>query len=299
MVVKKRVVKVSTGRPENLSKRQNAFLDALMMKLTEQGLETARESPPRDNIEKRYEKIRDVDGVIVIAFSQWSACRLHRKQDRQCLLPSEFAHISNTMAIAAEKPLLVIVEKDLDLRGTLREGYIPRPAKPPRSLTSEWLETDEFQADFKSWLVEVNRHRHVFLGYAAEAEPVAKSISFFLTGLGVDVLDWHQFRTSGFILQRIEEAARATSCGIFLFTASDQLTRETGSHKAPRDNVIFELGYFSGQKGKERTLVIVEDETKVPTDLGGYIHVSLAQDRKISSIETRLAEFIRDNIESR
>jgi hypothetical protein len=295
----KRVVHVSTGRSENLSKRQNAFLDALSRTLRDRGVEIARDSAPRDSVVNRYDKIRGVDGVIVVAFSQWSACRLHRNQNRKCLLPSEFTHITNTMAVAAEKPLFVIVEKDVDARGTLREGYVPRPTKPPRSLTPDWLETQEFQADFSNWLEHVNSHRHVFLGYASEADLVAKSISVYLTNLGIDILDWHQFRPGGFILQRIEEAARLTSCGIFLFTGSDQLARKAGSRKIPRDNVVFELGYFAGHKGKDRTLVIVEEGTDVPTDLGGYIDVRLPQERDIRSIETRLAKFINDNIQNR
>jgi len=297
--LKKRVIQVSSGKIENLSKAQISFLDALCEKLQSAGLDTSRESPPRDGVAARYDKVCGVDGVVVVAFSQWSARRLNRKQDQECILPSEFAHIMNTMAIAAEKPLLVIMEKDVMSRGTLREGYVPRPSKPPRSLREDWLQSSDFEADFSKWLQDVNNHRHVFLGYSSEAEPVARSISVYLTGMGVDLLDWHQFKTGGFILQRVEEAARSTTCGIFLFTASDQLARKTGVRKVPRDNVIFELGYFAGKKGKERTLVIVEEGTEVPTDLGGYIHVPLPRGRDTAAIETRLAKFINDNLQAR
>jgi len=296
---KQRVIQLSAGRPENLSKRQNAFLDALCQRLRADGLETAKDSAPGDGIAARYDRLRGVDGVIVVAFSQWSARRLNRDQERERILPSEFVHIYNTMAVAAGKPLLVMVERDVEMRGTLRDGYVPRPTKMPRTLRPDWLETDEFQADFSRWLEDVNRNKHVFLGYASEAESVANSISLYLNGLGVDVLDWHQFRTSGFILQRIEEAARCTACGIFLFTSSDQLKRTSGPHKVPRDNVIFELGYFAGQKGKERTLVVVEEGTEIPTDLGGYLHVPLPKSRDTNSIESRLNNFLRDNIGSR
>ncbi len=292
----KRVIQISSGKIENLSKDQVAFLRALEEKVKSAGLEISRESAPRDGVALRFGKISGVDGVIVVAFSQWSARRLNRKQDLECLLPSEFAHITNTMAVAAEKPLLVLMEKDVGSRGSLREGYVPRPSKPPRSLRTDWLDSPDFDADFSKWLQDVNNHRHIFLGYSSEAEAVAKSISVYLAGMGVDILDWHQFKTGGFILQRIEEAARTTTCGIFLFTASDELRRQSVRRKVPRDNVIFELGYFAGKKGKERTLVIVEEGTEVPTDLGGYLHVQLPKGRATEPIETRLTKFIRDNL---
>jgi len=297
--LKKRVVQLSSGRVENLSEQQIALLEALSERLAAEGLEISRDSPPSADIEARYDKIRGVDGVIVVAFSQWSAYRLNRKPDLERILPTEFTHIVNTMAVAAGKPLLVLMEKDIAERGTLRSGYLPRPSRIPRSLSPDWLQTREFEADFLRWLQDVNNHRHVFLGYCGEAEPLATSISVYLTGLGVDVLDWHQFKTSGFILQRIEEAARSTSCGIFLFTASDQLTSKTGRRRVPRDNVIFELGYFAGKKGKERTLVVVEEGTDILTDLGGYIYVPLPQGKGTSAIETRLGKFITDNIRTR
>ena len=296
---KKRVVELAAPKAENLSKQQQAFLAALCGRLKDEGLEVAKDSPPGDGVAARWEKMRAVDGIVVVAFSQWSARRLSRQPDRECIFPSEFTHIMNTMAIAADKPLLVIMEKDVATRGTLRDGYVTRPIKLPRSLRPDWLRTSEFEADFTKWLDDVNKHRHVFLGYCTEAEPVAKAIAVYLTGLGVDVLDWHQFGASGFILQRIEEAAKSTSFGIFLFTASDRLTRTAGSRKVPRDNVIFELGYFAGQKGKQRTLVIVEDGTEVPTDLEGYLHVKLPRNRDTSSIETQLAKFVEEKILAR
>ena len=43
----------------------------------------------------------------------------------------------------------------------------------------------------------------------------------------------------------------------------------------PRDNVVFEAGYFIAAKGKDRVLVVHEDGAKMPADLGGDIYASL------------------------
>jgi predicted nucleotide-binding protein len=39
--------------------------------------------------------------------------------------------------------------------------------------------------------------------------------------------------------------------GVFLFTRDDKVADETDANKAvPRDNVVFEAGYFSHAKGR-------------------------------------------------
>jgi hypothetical protein len=37
----------------------------------------------------------------------------------------------------------------------------------------------------------------------------------------------------------------------------------------PRDNVVFEAGYFIRAKGKDRVLIVREAGAKTPADLGG------------------------------
>jgi predicted nucleotide-binding protein len=43
----------------------------------------------------------------------------------------------------------------------------------------------------------------------------------------------------------------------------------------PRDNVVFEVGYFSALKGERKVLIIREAGLKMPADLGGNIYASL------------------------
>ena len=43
----------------------------------------------------------------------------------------------------------------------------------------------------------------------------------------------------------------------------------------PRDNVVFEAGYFIGLKGKRNVLIVREAGSKMPADLGGDIYASL------------------------
>ncbi len=80
--------------------------------------------------------------------------------------------------------------------------------------------------------------------------------------------------------------------GIFLFTKDDEINSGGQQRAAPRDNVIFEAGYFMNTKGRERTLLICEDGVKIPADVGGNIYLSLKDRHDISTIENDLRRFI-------
>jgi len=60
----------------------------------------------------------------------------------------------------------------------------------------------------------------------------------------------------------------------------------------PRDNVVFEAGYFIGLKGKRNVLIIRESGCKMPADLGGDIYASLRVKDSIAPIERTLRAFI-------
>jgi predicted nucleotide-binding protein len=84
----------------------------------------------------------------------------------------------------------------------------------------------------------------------------------------------------------------AAAPGIFLFTRDDDLAATPfGPEAVPRDNVVFEAGYFIHSKGKERVLVIREEGAKMPADLGGDIYASLPDRDHIGPILESLRRF--------
>jgi len=95
------------------------------------------------------------------------------------------------------------------------------------------------------------------------------------------------------ILAQIEEAAARCSAGIFLFTKDDDLA-DSGQpdRSAPRDNVVFEAGYFIGLKGKRNVLIVLEAGSKMPADLGGDIYAMLQDRSDIGPIERVVSGFM-------
>jgi predicted nucleotide-binding protein len=92
------------------------------------------------------------------------------------------------------------------------------------------------------------------------------------------------------ILDQIEQAAARSVGGIFLFTNDDDLADPGPEPKAvPRDNVVFEAGYFIGLKGKRNVLIVREHGSKMPADLGGDIYAPLSNR---ADIKPTLAAFL-------
>jgi hypothetical protein len=286
-------ISIDAPKMENLSKPQQRFLKELADRIASKGLRVLPESATSDDVETRFRKLRQCHGVVVLACSQWNAERLHRAQAKTVVLPSEFTHMTAVMAVAAKRPLLVLREKTVAERGVLRGGYLPHVVKMPASLKTEWFDSPEFDGEFNKWIEEVQGFRHVFLGYSSKATEVANTIHKFLSEtLELRVFDWHDFHTGDTIWESIERAERLTNCGLFLFMADDKFAAGNKREFAPRDNVVYEAGYFAGAKGRKESLVIREEGAKVPTDLGGILYLKLVNRRDISPIKDPLREHL-------
>ena len=167
----------------------------------------------------------------------------------------------------------------------------------PNSAGASWVESDSFNLRFSAWLKDLKKRHDVFLGYCSKAKLAAQSVHLYLTKeLGLSVLDWAMdFTGGGTILEGIEDAATKCTGGIFLFTKDDPL--EGDAHQAaPRDNVVFETGYFIRAKGKERVLIIRETGAKMPADVAGTIYASLPDLQNTAAIEGSIRKFIESRL---
>ena len=78
---------------------------------------------------------------------------------------------------------------------------------------------------------------------------------------------------------------------------NDPLVSSKKGQAAPRDNVVFEAGYFMHAKGKDRTLIIREEGAKLPADVGGNIYLHLKNRDDISTIHTNLKRFLEERLQ--
>jgi hypothetical protein len=269
-----------------LTEKQQVFTRAVYELLEEEGLSVITGLSEK-HVAERHKQIAQCQGQVVLAFPMWSAKRLaEKKMGERVVFASEFVQIHTTLALAARIPLLVFIDKSITLRGILRPHFLPKPVRLSKQLDPEFLTEAKTAARIANWLEKVRNHKHVFLGYCSSAGATAAKIRSFLERIGLSVLDWKNFQPAGMLYTRIEEAAAITACGIFLFTKDDETSDP--AVRAPRDNVIFEAGYFSAGKGKQNTVIILEEGSRVPTDLGGEIFIQMRDRNNIASVRDDL-----------
>lgn len=129
----------------------------------------------------------------------------------------------------------------------------------------------------------------VFFGYCSKASATAGIIKQYLESLGLKVIDWvSDFNSGRVILDEIHAAISSSKFGVFLFSPDDDPVEENEKQRPPRDNVIFETGYFMSAHGRDRTIIIVQEGAKVLADYGGHIYLSLKNPSDISTIKGQL-----------
>ncbi len=243
--------------------------------------------------------VRRCVGAAVIGMPRWVFSAVRKEVN----LPTEFNHYEGAVAYTLRLPMLVLVQEDVLRRVVFDNSYDGYVGVFPASAGRSWLTTEKFRVPFGFFKEALSTRRDIFLGYSSTSEPTALNVKRFLEEeLGATVLDWKtDFLPGRSILEEIEEAAARCSAGIFLFTNDDRLTDRSGffgffragttAKAVPRDNVVFEAGYFINAKGKDHVLIVREAGAKMPADLGGDIYATLQDKANIGPVKETLRRF--------
>ena len=229
-------------------------------------------------------------GAAILGFPLWQ-CQ-GGTADKTVSLVTEYCHYEGAIARTLGLPILPLLDHGVEERVFFNryggDPFLTIPAEADRT----WVKENDFQTFLGRWHNRLKDRKDIFLGYSSEAEGTAKNIATLLSSYEATVLDWQDFE-SGTILEQIEAAAGRCSAGIFLFTNSDKL-KGKGGQAAPRDNVVFEAGYFVHAKGQQRVLIVREAGAKMPADLGGKIYAPLSDRAKIDPIVRQLESFVKN-----
>jgi Predicted nucleotide-binding protein containing TIR-like domain len=231
-------------------------------------------------------------GAVIIGLPRWIVAIDGKKVH----LASELCHLEGGVAYELDLPLFVLADELVRDRGIFKEGEEFFVVCVPRSAGAKWLRTPDFSQRFDIWIDKLRKRRDIFLGYCGCASSTARAVERFLNELGATVLDWKaDFAPSNMILSQIKEAASCCSSAVFLFTKDDPIDGAPGQ-MAPRDNVLFEAGFFCHAKGQQRVLIIHEKGAKIPADLGGNIFASLDDRSDIGPIKGSIQKFLREQV---
>jgi hypothetical protein len=290
---------ISSPRDSNLSNTQQHIKATVLDRVRSAGFEPQEfhvSGLPQSKawtFDTAQEVMHRCHGALILAFAQWQDSNV----TPPVILPTEYNHFEGALAISLDKATLIIKDEEVASRGITFYGGGQYILSIPARSTPDWVNSNEFQTQFGGWAKAISSRHHVFFGYSSQATDTANRIIRYLHSIDVAVRDWQiDFRPAGTILDEIEEAAKTCLGGIFLFSKDDELVSGDTSHAAPRDNVVFEAGYFMRAVGKARTLIIREEGAKMPADIGGAIYLPLQDRNNTSTIETSLRRFVETRL---
>lgn len=131
----------------------------------------------------------------------------------------------------------------------------------------------------RNHLIAAARDRvRVFIISSAEAREIARGVQNAFDHDDYDVVLWTDdvFRAANYPIESLEAQLDVADFAIAIAQPDDLTTVRGKEVAAPRDNVIFELGFFMGRLGRDRALLMEPrgEAVKLPTDLSGITTIS-------------------------
>jgi len=116
-----------------------------------------------------------------------------------------------------------------------------------------------------------DRLPRLFIGSSTEGRSVAEAVRESLTN-DADVILWSDaFDLGSSFIESLRKQTYGADFAVLIMTPDDIVESRGKESFSPRDNLVFELGLFSGRIGLERCYCIhpEKDAPKIPTDLLG------------------------------
>lgn len=124
----------------------------------------------------------------------------------------------------------------------------------------------------------------VFIISSTEAIAVAQNVEKALTHDDITVRLWTDgvFKVANYTLDDLETELNESDFAVAIAHPDDKVEFREEDWPAPRDNVVFELGFFMGRLGRKRAILMEPQgqKVKLPSDLAGVttIRYSLPKD---------------------
>ncbi len=104
----------------------------------------------------------------------------------------------------------------------------------------------------------------------------------FLEKLGLIPVVLHEQPDSGMtIIEKFEEHASDVAFAVVLLTPDDlgaSIDQPINLHARARQNVVFELGYFTGKLGRSRVRALYKGDLELPSNYQGVLYLPLTPD---------------------
>lgn len=129
---------------------------------------------------------------------------------------------------------------------------------------------------------------NIFIGSSAEAyeKGFLLDIARIIEDCKMSPTHWKQspsvFNSSKSTFENLDEmiSKEKIDASIFILSNDDKVWYRGKKVGKPRDNVIFEHGFFSGRLGREKSIIIKYGNVELPTDLSGISYIDFSEGKK-------------------
>lgn len=148
---------------------------------------------------------------------------------------------------------------------------------------------------------QLPQNNSVFLVHGQD-EGLKQAVARFLEKIGIKPVILHEQINSGMtIIEKFEDFAKRAGFAVILMTPDDYgypKDQEDKKKARPRQNVLFELGYFLAKLSRNKILVLTKGELELLSDFSGVVYepidnndgwkLKLAQELKSSGFDIDL-----------
>ena len=160
--------------------------------------------------------------------------------------------------------------------------------KPDDALSGRWQSTIGTEGIFTATRFNEDEIRKklpkknsVFVVHGHD-EGLKQSVARFLEKIGVSpVILQEQINSGMTLIEKFEDFAELAGFAVVLMTPDDYgypKEQEQLKKYRPRQNVIFELGYFLAKLGRDRTIVLTKGDLELLSDFSGVVYEPIGND---------------------
>jgi len=122
----------------------------------------------------------------------------------------------------------------------------------------------------------------VFIGSSTEAIPIMEKVAELLEDIDFIVKCWkdnESFILGRTISENLTTILNEVDAAIFIYSDDDKTWYKDRVIGSPRDNVLFEHGFFAGKLGLNKSIIVRYNEPRIPSDLAGIIYAKYEEAR--------------------
>jgi predicted nucleotide-binding protein len=135
----------------------------------------------------------------------------------------------------------------------------------------------------------------VFIGSSKESLAPAREIQSLLSHDDVIPRPWTDgFRPSATTIENLEREMQTADFAILVLADDDIVESRDAKHAAPRDNVVWEHGFFTGGIGRGRVFIVKPRglDLKLPSDWAGITLLDYASQGTLDDLASRLGSVV-------